>query len=135
MTRFISKSPAETKKIAADFAKQLAASAIIGLKGDLGSGKTTFVQGMAEGLQVGTSYTVNSPTFTLINEYGRLIHVDLYRIDDPAEVESLALDDYRIPGNIVVVEWAEKLPTFLKVFDFQVRFRTVSDKEREIEIL
>lgn len=137
----ISRSPNETRKIGAVFAKGLAASlkdrsVLVGLFGDLGAGKTTFVQGMARGCGIDPDYYVNSPTFTLINEYrGRdvtVIHVDLYRMEKPLEGQALALEEYLRPGNLIVVEWPEKWPDF--DLDFRIRFETVSDKVRTIEI-
>ncbi len=129
---YLSKSAAQTQKIGSNFAKKLTAPVVIGLFGDLGSGKTTFVQGMAKGLGINPNYYVNSPTFTMVNEYKNLIHVDLYRIEKPTEVETLALEEYAIPGNIVVIEWAEKMS---RRFDFEVHFEQISDKERRIEII
>ena len=158
--RFISKSKKETQKAGAEFSRKIVGAAlrgrpdegqphrvaptVIGLSGDLGSGKTTFVQGMARGLGIDPDYYVNSPTFTLVNEYVvgacdntpvHLIHVDLYRIAKPGEAEMLALEEYIRPGNIVVIEWAERLPGFLQGLDFEVRFGVISDTAREIEIL
>lgn len=127
-----SHSAEETKKIGAKFAQELVSPATIALLGDLGSGKTTFVQGMACGLGVDPHAYVNSPTFTIVNEYGRLIHVDLYRIEGREEVETLSLEEYLAPGNIVVIEWAEKVKI---KFDFEVRFKTVSERERRIMIV
>src|SRR5262249_49524254 len=134
--KFISKSPAETKKIAADFAKKIVSSqrwpvpVIAGLFGELGAGKTTFVQGLARGCGIDPDYYVNSPTFTMVNEYqGKaivLIHVDLYRVERPIEGRTLALEEYLLPGHLVVVEWPEKWPELAKHLDFQVRFEMVS---------
>lgn len=133
---FLSKSPGETRKIGARFVKGLSASpCLIGLTGDLGSGKTTFVQGMAQGLGIDPRYYVTSPTFTIINEYGpHLVHVDLYRIEKPCDGETLAIDEYLERSNVVVVEWIEKLPALEKKMDFQVRFEMISEKERKIKI-
>ena len=85
---------------------------IIALSGDLGSGKTALVQGLAKGLDVSDAYYITSPTFTLINEYpGRfaLYHVDLYRIDNPIELQDVGLDEVLQADAVIAIEWAEKL--------------------------
>lgn len=88
-----------------------AAGDVIGLCGDLGAGKTTFVQGLAEGLGAGPA---TSPTFTLIHVYsgGRLVlyHADLYRLDRPEELEDVGLDDIYRQDGVAAVEWMDKLP-------------------------
>jgi len=87
---------------------------IIGLTGELGSGKTCFVRGMAEGLTVGKEAWIRSPSFTLINEYhGRMpiYHIDLYRVGNRRELEELNLRDYLFSDGISVVEWFEHLPS------------------------
>jgi tRNA threonylcarbamoyladenosine biosynthesis protein TsaE len=136
--KLFSESPAQTRRIAGDFAKRLQPGSVVGLVGDLGAGKTTFVQGMAKGLGIDPDYYVNSPTFTLVNEYrgkgATLIHVDLYRIEKPMEGESLGLDEYLASGAIVAVEWIERMPDLEKRVTDRVEIRVAGDHGREIEI-
>ena len=104
-----------TRQLGRNLAQSLPAGSVILLEGDLGSGKTTLVQGLGEGL--GIKDPIVSPTFTLINEYpeGRipLYHLDLYRLE-PQEVEALNLESYwegiEFQPGIVAIEWAERLP-------------------------
>jgi tRNA threonylcarbamoyladenosine biosynthesis protein TsaE len=105
----------KTKEIATKLAQIVPAGTIILLEGNLGSGKTTFMQSF--GLALGIHTTIASPTFTLIDEYmeGRLplYHIDLYRLD-PSQVPSLHLEEYwrgeDFPLGVVAIEWASKLP-------------------------
>jgi tRNA threonylcarbamoyladenosine biosynthesis protein TsaE len=94
-----------------ELAATLSAGDVVLLYGDLGAGKTAFVRGLAEGVGV-PSDEVSSPTFTLIQEYrgGRvpLFHVDLYRLNDPREIDDLGLDEIAADG-VLAIEWAEKL--------------------------
>ncbi len=128
------KSPEETRKLACQLAQRLSPGTVILLFGDLGAGKTTFVQGLAKGLGVPEDYYVSSPTFALINEYpGRLplYHVDLYRLE-PEDVEELGLPELAERG-IMVVEWAEKLPfSFPRVI--RVEIEVLSPEERVFHI-
>ena len=108
---FTSHSEDETAAIARDVAASLSADSVVLLEGDLGAGKTAFVRGLAEGIGAGAD-AVSSPTFTLIQEYrgGRLplLHVDLYRLNDPREIEDLGLDELG-SGAVLAIEWADKL--------------------------
>ena len=113
MTRtYTTHSESETTAVGRDLGVTLDAESVVLLYGDLGAGKTAFVRGLAEGLSVSPA-DVTSPTFTLIQEYrgGRLplLHVDLYRLDDPREVDDLGLDELGT-GAVLAIEWAEKLP-------------------------
>ena len=105
-------SEAETAAVGRDLARSLRAGDVVLLHGELGAGKTAFVRGLAEGLGV-TPADVSSPTFTLIQEYrsGRLplLHVDLYRLEDPREIDDLGLDELGRDA-VTAIEWAEKLP-------------------------
>src|SRR5882672_5611822 len=105
------RSEEETSALGRELAATLAAGDVLLLHGDLGAGKTAFVRGLAEGLGVNRAH-VSSPTFTLVQEYrgGRLtlFHVDLYRLNDPREVDDLGLDEIAENGAMAI-EWAEKL--------------------------
>jgi tRNA threonylcarbamoyladenosine biosynthesis protein TsaE len=110
---------------------------VIALIGDLGSGKTTFVQGLARGLQVPAEYYITSPTFTLINEYpGRLplYHVDLYRIDRSEEIEDIGLYDIMRGDGVTVIEWAERILAELPKERIQIHFELTDDQCRQIKI-
>ncbi|RUM88744.1 MAG: tRNA (adenosine(37)-N6)-threonylcarbamoyltransferase complex ATPase subunit type 1 TsaE [Thermodesulfatator sp.] len=128
------RSPEETQALGESLARRLSPGDLVALVGELGSGKTTFVQGLARGLGVPPEVYVTSPSFTLVNEYpGRvpLFHVDLYRLS-PEEVEDLGLSEMLFRG-VMVVEWAEKLPPHLTP-RFVVRFHYAGEGIRKIEL-
>jgi tRNA threonylcarbamoyladenosine biosynthesis protein TsaE len=107
-----SRSEDETAAVGRELAGSLAAGDVVLLHGDLGAGKTALVRGLAEGLGVPAD-EVSSPTFTLVQEYrgGRLplFHVDLYRLNDPREIDDLGLDEIAEDG-VLAIEWAERHP-------------------------
>lgn len=110
-TRWVCPDPAATKRAAAEVATTLEPGDVLLLQGDLGAGKTTFVQGLAEALGVSTSVT--SPTFTLMNVYRTvkgfdLVHVDAYRLEKLSEVADLALPEMLDEGAVAVIEWGER---------------------------
>jgi len=104
-------SESETAAVGRELAATLSAGDVVLMYGDLGAGKTAFVKGLAEGLGV-PGDEVSSPTFTIMQEYrgGRLplFHVDLYRLDDPRELDDLGLEEIAEAG-VLAIEWAEKL--------------------------
>lgn len=113
MQKYISNSVEETKRIAAKLTKQIP-HGVIALTGELGAGKTTFVQGFAKGL--GIQDKIISPTFVLIRQHPIpnttrvLYHIDLYRLEDVKSFQQLGLEEiWSNPNNIVLIEWAEKL--------------------------
>lgn len=119
-------------------------AAVIALTGDLGSGKTSFVQGFAEAL--GIKERVTSPTFAIqkvykLNPikrmgYEHLIHIDAYRIKDPKEILDLGWEKLlSSPKNIVVVEWAERIKKILPKDLIRINFEHTEDKKRRIKFL
>lgn len=128
-------SPEATRALGRAVGRAFRGGEILGLSGDLGSGKTCFVHGLAEGLEVGRNSWVRSPTFTLINEYeGRLplVHVDLFRVAPGQEMEDLHLEEYFASGCVCVVEWFERLDA-VGVDEFLgVTFRYVDEEHREL---
>jgi len=108
-----SRSAKETRSWGNRLAPLLEGGEIIGLIGELGAGKTCFVRGLAEGLEVDKKAWIRSPSFTLINEYeGRLpiYHIDLYRIGSEAEAAGLNLREYLYGDGVSLVEWFDHLP-------------------------
>jgi tRNA threonylcarbamoyladenosine biosynthesis protein TsaE len=128
----------ETQKLGKKIGLLLEKGAFFALYGDLGSGKTSFVQGLARGLAVPADRYVTSPTFTLINEYqGRLklFHIDLYRIDDTADMDDLGVDEMINSKSVVAVEWSEKLPKNFISDYLEIKFIMVDDTTRVIGII
>ena len=107
-----SDSEAETEAVGAELARAFGPDGVLLLLGDLGSGKTVLVRGMARALGVDRQ-EIQSPTYTLIHEHrgerGRLVHVDLYRLEPP-EVESLGLEELLAGPGVKAIEWADRLP-------------------------
>ena len=110
--RWLTKTEEGTRDLGAALAAELAPDGVLLLSGDLGTGKTVLAQGIARGLGI-EPREVQSPTFTLIREHqgrgGRLVHVDLYRLD-PEDVPALGLEELLAGRGVKVVEWAERLP-------------------------
>ncbi|MFH1193207.1 MAG: tRNA (adenosine(37)-N6)-threonylcarbamoyltransferase complex ATPase subunit type 1 TsaE [Candidatus Jorgensenbacteria bacterium] len=139
--RFHSLSPEATKKLARAFARTLAArvpqgrrATVVGLTGDLGSGKTTFTQGFARGL--GIRHRITSPTFVIFRNYKLFIHMDAYRIRKISELAPLGFKKILAdPKNIVLVEWAENIKKSLPRNTIYIRFGHGKKRnERKIEI-
>jgi tRNA threonylcarbamoyladenosine biosynthesis protein TsaE len=109
-TVIISWSPEETQQAASSLAATLERGAVLALSGELGAGKTCFVQGLADALQV--EDVVSSPTFTLVNEYRAdppVYHIDLYRVSSEDEALDMGLDEYLFGQGVTAIEWSERI--------------------------
>jgi len=135
--KWISNSPSNTWKIAAEFLQNLenkmgggsASPAVIALHGNLGAGKTCFTQGLAQA--AGVTEPVCSPTYTLISEYQGTVpfhHIDLYRLGGPEEAYDLGLDEYLETDGITVIEWAERAAELIPPNAIHVRLERGSTK-------
>ena len=134
---FTTRSPAATYRLAAKLVSRFPAKTVLALHGDLGSGKTCFVQGLAKAL--GVRRPVGSPTFTLINEYrGRrpLAHVDLYRIRGAGDAFGLGLEEYLFHfDGVVAIEWAERVAELLPEECWHVRLGAgTGDETRQVTV-
>jgi tRNA threonylcarbamoyladenosine biosynthesis protein TsaE len=133
----MSESPGDTVKLGEAVGLAATGRLIIALMGDLGSGKTVFVQGLARGLAVPKGFVITSPSYTLINEYpGRvpLFHADLYRLSGAMDIESTGLLDTMDTHGVLVVEWAERICEEGLAEDLVVRFDIGEDDLRVITI-
>lgn len=136
MEVFLSASQAETIEIGRTLGKRLKPPCHVLLSGELGSGKTTLVRGLVQGLGVRDPSVVRSPTFTLVNEYPApgfaVYHVDLYRLDGWREQHSTGLEEILAGPSVVIVEWGEKLVFPL---DEAVKIRLLADGDsRRLEV-
>ncbi len=132
-----SNSLSQTQELGKKIGARLEAGTVIRLIGDLGSGKTSMVQGIAQGLDVSPEYYITSPTFTLINEYpGRhtFYHVDLYRLGDTVDFEDIGLLDILFDEGVVAIEWAENLTEELKN-PITLKLSIIDDHSRKIQIV
>jgi tRNA threonylcarbamoyladenosine biosynthesis protein TsaE len=130
-------SPEETRVLGQHLGETLTQGLVITLDGDLGSGKTTFVQGIAKGLGVSENYYITSPTYTLINEYpGRhsLFHIDLYRLGDSLGLDDLGLDEILYSQGISAIEWADRLPDNALTSYISIQIIVMDDNARKVTI-
>lgn len=127
----------ETWELAGRFAEELSPGDVVCLEGDLGAGKTTFTQGLAAAM--GVPGRVTSPTFCIVQEHAGerlLVHMDLYRLHDEADVEAIGWEDYLAQGAVLVVEWPERAGSLVPADAKRVVFRHLDGEElRSIEFL
>jgi tRNA threonylcarbamoyladenosine biosynthesis protein TsaE len=141
MEKIITKSAIETKNLGQAIGRTCRGAEVFYLAGDLGAGKTTFLQGLAKGL--GVSGPVNSPTFNILKIYktkkGSTVksfcHVDAYRLRGAQDLKALGIEEFLADKNMVVaVEWAEKVKSIFSKNAIRIKARHISDNEREIAI-
>ena len=137
----VTNSAVETVELGKKIGASLKGGEVFALVGNLGTGKTHLIKGIALGLEAHDSDQVSSPTFVLVNEYfGReglvhIYHIDAYRMESVAEFESLGFDEYCRPDSVVLVEWADKVAEAVDAYHpIQVRLAHVSETRREITI-
>jgi tRNA threonylcarbamoyladenosine biosynthesis protein TsaE len=122
------RSAAETQSLAAEFAAALPPDAALALHGDLGAGKTTFVQGLARGL--GITEAVTSPTFSIYNLHRGarlLVHLDAYRLGSPEQLDALMIDDFLVSPYCLAIEWPEKVAAWVPPAALHLEFSLGAD--------
>lgn len=132
---FFSRSPEQTRRIGAHLGDALQTGDVVCLQGELGAGKTTFVQGVAKGW--GALDSVSSPTFIIVNVYRRadesqLFHMDAYRLDSASEAEELDLDSMLAQGPLLI-EWPERINGLVPDERLWVKLEHVDEEEREMK--
>lgn len=135
MRSFETHSEEETIELGRRLSEELPRRAVVLLIGNLGAGKTTLAKGIVSGLGAAATEEVSSPTFTLIHEYGggRVYHIDLYRLDTPAQVATLGLDEIFDRDALVLIEWGERFPELLPADRIEIRL-TSDGENRVIEL-
>lgn len=136
-THLTTSNPLETEQVAQQLAKDLKPNSVLLLFGNLGAGKTTFVRGLARGLAIDEKVLIHSPSFTLIHEYpGKtpLYHLDLYRLENPAQVLELGIEEYLERGGVVAVEWPERALELFPEDSFSIWLVPASSSARKVSI-
>lgn len=131
---FFSRSPEQTRRIGMRLGSELKTGDMICLQGNLGAGKTTFVQGLAQGW--GSIDAVSSPTFIIVNEYrratgGQIFHLDAYRLESMPEAEELDLDAMLSEG-VVIIEWPEKLNGLIPNDRLWITLEHIQEEQRQM---
>ena len=133
----VTASAAETRAIAHELAAALPPDIVLALHGDLGVGKTTFVQGLAAGF--GCPDPVTSPTFTIytLHQGGRrtLVHLDAYRLDSGAQIDSLRLEDFLVSPYCLAVEWPEKIADWIPSEAWHLELGITADEHHTLRLL
>ncbi|MHC4475318.1 MAG: tRNA (adenosine(37)-N6)-threonylcarbamoyltransferase complex ATPase subunit type 1 TsaE [Planctomycetota bacterium] len=134
----ISNSAQETIELGRKIGSQLRGGEVIGVCGQLGSGKTHLIKGIAAGAGAAEGEVVTSPTFVIVNQYsGRfdIFHVDAYRLNSIAEFEMLGFDDFCHAQSVVMIEWADKIESALQGIDYvRIELRHAGQDKRDIHV-
>lgn len=136
MGKFITNSPEETKEIGFRLGKDLRAGDVVGLYGELGSGKTIFVKGIAKAFGI-EDKDIMSASFTMVSQYNtkpEFFHIDLYRIEKDSELDDIGLWEIIGSENISVIEWAGKAEKWLPEGTIRIYLKSLDDNIREILI-
>jgi tRNA threonylcarbamoyladenosine biosynthesis protein TsaE len=139
---FTTKSGADTVEVGRKLAKLLKPPQLLILRGDLGTGKTTLVKGIAEALDAAEAEEVTSPTFTLIHEYEgsqngkpvKLFHLDVYRLEGERQLESLGIEELLAQDALVLVEWGEKFKSIKKKATGEIAISSAGGDARKITV-
>jgi tRNA threonylcarbamoyladenosine biosynthesis protein TsaE len=139
---FTTHSDADTIEVGRKLAKLLKPPQLLILRGDLGTGKTTLVKGIAEALDAAEADEVTSPTFTLIHEYDgtrsgkpvKLYHLDVYRLEGDRQLETLGLDELLKDDALVLVEWGEKFKSIKKKSTCEIAITSTGGDARKITV-
>ncbi|PIP21829.1 MAG: tRNA (adenosine(37)-N6)-threonylcarbamoyltransferase complex ATPase subunit type 1 TsaE [Candidatus Nealsonbacteria bacterium CG23_combo_of_CG06-09_8_20_14_all_40_13] len=141
---FVCKSADATKALAKKISSKITGGQVLALTGQLGAGKTTFVQGLAKGLKI--KEKIQSPTFVLLKEYSigknhrrmKFCHIDLYRIEKIQDIEELGLEDFLGKKDVIcVIEWAEKIKNVLEKISAKIiwiEFEYIGENERKLKV-
>ncbi len=140
---FTTESGADTIEVGRKLARLLKPPQLLLLRGDLGTGKTTLVKGIAEALDAADAGEVTSPTFTLVHEYDgtqdgravKLYHLDVYRLEGERQLETLGLDDLLTPDALVLVEWGDKFKSIRKRATGEILITSTGGDARKITVM
>jgi len=138
MKTIVTKKASDTIRLGKRFASHLASGDVVALVGELGSGKTTFTKGVAEGLGVKDSKRVNSPSFVIVKEYEGalpLYHFDLYRLKGKSALETTGYEEYFWGDGVCVIEWADKITDLLPEGHMRVEISFGKNEERAIKFV
>ena len=139
---FVTKSGADTVDVGRKLVDLLPPPQLLILRGELGTGKTTLVKGIAQALDAAEPDEVTSPTFTLLHEYDgtragkpvKLFHLDVYRLEGERQLETLGLDELLTPDALVLVEWGEKFKSIRKKATGEIAIASAGGDARKISV-